>query len=70
MTKQTHPPHNEGLLNSVEAAIYLGLSPNTLARWRCEKLNISYCKIGGAVRYKKTELDSYITNQSIAIAKV
>ena len=69
MTKQTQPTHNKELLNSIEAAIYLGLSPNTLARWRCEKLNISYCKIGGAVRYKKTELDNYITSQSIVIAK-
>lgn len=59
---------NKEFLNQTEAAIYLGLSPKTLERWRCEKANLIYCKIGGAVRYKKSDLDSYATSTRVQVS--
>ena len=54
-------------INATEAAVYIGLSPNTLARWRCEKINLNYYKIGGAIRYKKEELDAYAEKNKVSI---
>ena len=54
-------------IDPTEAALYLGLSPGTLARWRSEKSNLPYTKIGGAVRYKKSDLDAYANSRRIAI---
>lgn len=61
---------NQEYLNPVDAAIYINLSPNTLARWRCEKANLPYHKIGGAIRYKKSDLDAYATNNRIEVGTV
>ena len=51
----------------VDAAFYIGLSPNTLARWRSEKSNLPYTKIGGAIRYKKSDLDEYADQHRISV---
>jgi len=51
----------------LEAAAYLNLSANTLDRWRCQKLNLPYHKIGGAIRYKKSDLDSYLEQHRVSV---
>lgn len=58
---------NPEYLDRKDAADYLGLSPNTLDRWRCEKANLSFYKIGGAVRYKKTDLDAYAESRKVVV---
>lgn len=52
------------LLNEKQAALYLGLeNHSTLTVWRSTGKNeIPYCKIGGAVRYKKDDLDNFISS--------
>ena len=50
------------LLTQEEVADVLGISPGTLAQWRCEgKSILKYIKIGGAVRYKESDLHEYIS---------
>ena len=66
MTNQEQP--KKEFFDPTEAAIYLGLSPATLARWRSEKANLIYCKIGGAVRYKKSDLDSYAASTRVQVS--
>ena len=51
-----------------EAAIYLGMAPATLARWRSEKAHLPYCKIGGTVRYKKADLDTYAESTRVQVS--
>ena len=53
--------HNP-LMTSVEAADYLSVRPQTLAKWRMQdgKHTIPFVKIGKAVRYQRSELNKYI----------
>ena len=54
---------SEALLNTQQAAEYLGLSSSTLAKSRVTgAYNIPYSKIGKAVRYRKTDLDAFISS--------
>lgn len=56
----------QGLLRETDAAVYLGLAPKTLARWRWQGKGPAFHKLGSAVRYSVQELDTYITERAIA----
>lgn len=54
------------LLSNRDAATYLGLSPVTLAKWRCynnpnQPKWISY---GRAIRYRVSDLDAWVDSNS------
>lgn len=54
---------DDELLNREQAAEYLGLSPKTLAMWKCtNRYNLKVVKIGRLVRYRKRDLDEFIEN--------
>ena len=58
MTEPLSPPP---LVNEIEAARILDLSPLTLRRWRwAGKPNLPFHKIGGAVRYDPADLTAFI----------
>jgi len=48
-----------GLRSRQEAAAYLGISPDTLKKWTTQR-RIPFVKLGGAVRYRLSDLDAYI----------
>lgn len=49
------------LLNTKEAAALLGLSPQTLEKWRSMGVGPAYLKLGNkAVRYRHSELLAFI----------
>ena len=48
------------LINEIEAARILGLSPKTLRRWRWAGKEPQFLKIGGAVRYDLAVLEAFI----------
>jgi excisionase family DNA binding protein len=48
------------LLNTQQAAEYLGLSRKTLENWRHVGGGPNYRKLGGAVRYSTEDLNAYI----------
>ena len=52
------------LLTRREAAQYLGVSASTLAVWACNhRYGLPYVKLGSRlVRYRKEDLDSFITS--------
>lgn len=55
------------MLNDAEAAVYLGVSPNTLPAWRCTKrVAIPFVRIGRAIRYRKADLDAFIAANTVA----
>jgi len=56
-------PH---LLREVDAAVYLGLAPKTLARWRWAGKGPEFHKLGSAVRYSVQELDLFISGAAVA----
>lgn len=55
--------HNqpEMLLSRKDAAEYLGLKESTLAIWKCTKrYDLPYVKIGRNIRYRLSDLQSFI----------
>ena len=48
-----------------EAANYLGLAENTLAKNRAGLADIPYIRVGGAIRYDKEALDDYMKAKGI-----
>lgn len=49
------------LLATKQAAIYLGLSPYTLEKWRTQGIGPRFVRLGAkAIRYRKSDLDAFI----------
>ncbi|WP_420194131.1 helix-turn-helix transcriptional regulator [Marinobacter sp. GH_1] len=48
------------LLNTEQAAIYIGLAKQTITEMRVKGGGPKFCKIGRAVRYKREDLDAWI----------
>ena len=55
------------LLNSVQAAQYLNLRPQTLANWRFERRKLNYIKVGRSIKYEISELDRFIAENRIVV---
>jgi excisionase family DNA binding protein len=54
------------LLTTKETAKVLGLSSRTLDVWRCTgKSHVPFVKIGRSVRYRMSDIESYIRNQTM-----
>jgi excisionase family DNA binding protein len=53
------------LLSRQQAADYLGVAVHTLAIWKCTRRHdLPYVKIGRLVKYKRSELDAFISKNS------
>ena len=50
---------NRQFLRTGDASEYLGISRQTLARWRCEGGKIPFSRIGSIVVYDVADLDAY-----------
>lgn len=46
-----------------EAADYLRSSPSTLAKLRLDETGPNFCRIGTAIRYRRTELDDWMNRR-------
>lgn len=57
---------NSDILTTLEAASYLRLSKATLERFRLTGGGPLYAKLGGAVRYRRAELDKWIESRLVA----
>lgn len=55
---------NAQLLNTTQAAKYLGISPGTLNNWRYRGEGPSPTKLGRYVRYHIRELEKYIARST------
>ena len=53
------------ILNTREAADYVRLAKPTMERFRLTGDGPTYCQLGGAVRYRKTDLDSWLESRRI-----
>lgn len=58
-------PQSE-LLNSEQAASYLGVATNSLAVWRATKrYPLPYIKVGRLVKYRRADLDAFIQSRTV-----
>lgn len=51
------------VLTTVEAARYVRLGKPTLERFRISGEGPKYCKLGGAVRYRRSDLDTWLESR-------
>lgn len=49
------------ILTEGEAALVLGVSPATLATWRCRGQGPRFARHGRFVRYRRADLDKWLT---------
>ncbi|MGD7037276.1 helix-turn-helix domain-containing protein [Methylotuvimicrobium buryatense] len=57
--------NHERLFSRSEAAIYLGVSTKTLAIWAStRRYDLPMVKIGRLAKYKKADLDAFITRRT------
>jgi hypothetical protein len=54
------------VMNDVAAAAYLGMSPNTLRKWRTNGSGPAYICCGRLKKYRLADLESYIEKQAVA----
>ena len=54
------------LLREQEAAKILGISIRCLQAWRFQGRGPKYVKLGAAVRYRPTDLDQFIAQNTVA----
>ncbi len=52
-------------LNNEEAAQYLGLKAATLNKWRVYGEGPPFIKVGRLVRYRRTDLDAYLSRRLV-----
>lgn len=58
--------HDSKLLNSTQAANYIGVAPGTLEVWRSTKrYNLPYIKVGRLVKYRKESLDAFLESRTV-----
>lgn len=55
----------ERLLTPARTAGILGIPVSTLARWRSERRELPYVKVGRVVRYRQEDLDRWIETRTI-----
>jgi len=53
------------LLTRKDTAIFLGIKENTLAVWTVRGIGPSPTKIGSCVRYRRSELEKYIQDNTM-----
>jgi len=57
--------NKQNLISAEQAADYLDVSTRTLANWRSRGFpNVPFSKIGRCVRYRISDLDTYIAKHS------
>ena len=56
------------LMDSAEAAVYIRMSKQTLAKWRHIGFGPSYVKLGRSVFYKKSDLDAFVSSKMVDTA--
>ncbi len=54
------------LMSRIDAAAYLGIKPQTLAVWSCNRrYGIPMIKIGRLAKYRRSDLDAFIAARTV-----
>lgn len=67
METQTVIPSLRDLLDEVQAAITLDVTPGTLSVWRSTgRYNLPFIKVGRNVRYRRSDLEAWLEERTRA----
>jgi predicted DNA-binding transcriptional regulator AlpA len=58
------------LLDERKTAERLGIKPETLRNWRSARRELPYIKVGGAVRYRLADIETYISEQTCSPMRI
>jgi len=61
---------DDKLLDTRQSAEILNLRPQTLHRWRSEKIHLAYIKVGRKVLYRASTLKKFINSQTVSVSKL
>ena len=64
-TFTSEQPIKSLVMNDVDAAAYLGMSPNTLRKWRTTGRGPAYIRCGRLKKYRLADLEAYIEKQMV-----
>ncbi|AKS22939.1 MAG: Hypothetical protein C75L2_00790009 [Leptospirillum sp. Group II 'C75'] len=53
------------LLSNSEAAEFLGMSPDTLPRWRWAGIGPAYLKVGRSIKYRRADLEAFLNESRV-----
>ncbi len=59
-----HQQHHRNLLSTAQLAAELGVTAGTLRNWRTAGRGPRGARIGGRVRYRRADVDAWITQQT------
>jgi predicted site-specific integrase-resolvase len=54
------------VMNDVQAAAYLGISPHTLRKWRSQGTGPAYVAVGRLKKYRLPDLEAYVEKSAVA----
>ncbi len=55
-------------LNPQEVNKEFGFSTSTLAKWRMKNLNLSFSKIGKYIKYKRSDIETFLESSKVEVA--
>ena len=55
-------------LDPNETSEEFGFSTSTMAKWRMDKINLPFSKMGKYIRYKRSDIIEYIENNKVEVA--
>ena len=55
-------------LNPVQVSERYGFSISTLAKWRMNKINLKFYKIGKYIKYKSEEIEMFINEHKVEVS--
>lgn len=55
----------EQLYTPAQVSQTLGVSVKTLEKWRWERRNLPYVKLGAAVRYRESDLEAWLSAHTV-----
>ena len=57
------------LLSRKDTAAFLGVTPETLAVWACEKrYSLPYVKVGRLVKYRRADIETWLESRTVNVA--
>lgn len=57
------------LLTDLQVADEYGINVLTLRDWRWLRVGLPYVKVGRAVRYRRTDIERYLDEHTVAVGK-
>ncbi len=55
-------------LNPNETSKEFGFSTSTMAKWRMDKINLPFSKIGKYIKYKRSDIAEFLEKNKIEVA--